>query len=91
MAALSVSVKISSIAVPAGRHRLDPDELRRRVQLELEQLLAREPLHTSLPTGAWIQAAGGQVHVASAATPASIAHTIARRIHTSLRTSEVRR
>ena len=91
MASLTVSVKIESIALPAGRPRLDPDDLRRRVELELAELLAREPLRTVPPAGARIQAAGGRVHSGSAATPASVAHAIARRIHTGLQTGEVRR
>lgn len=91
MASLVVSVKIDSIALPAGRERLDPDDLCRRVELELAKLLACEPLRTVPPAGARMQAAGGRVHAASAATPASVAHAIARRIHTGLQLGEARR
>ncbi len=88
MAVISVTVAIESITVPAGRRPLDPDDLRRRVELELAGLLVREPLR-ALRVGR-IQAPGGQVHAATTATPASVAHAIARRIHTSLQTGEAR-
>lgn len=90
MAAVRVSVGIASIAVPAGRGRIDPDDLRRRVELELAELLEREPLRMIPLSDARIESAGGEVHVASAATPASVAHALARRIHSTLQIGEVR-
>lgn len=86
----SIRVRIGTIAVPGGRGAFDPEDLRRRVEAELAALLVREPLHSMPLAGARIQAPGGRLHAASAATPASIARVVARRIHSGMQTGEAR-
>jgi hypothetical protein len=91
MGTVSLVVRIDSVAFPAGHPGVDAEELRRRVELELADLLAREPLRVVPSTGGRIEAAGGRVHAASASTAASLARAIARRVHTGLQTGSVRR
>lgn len=87
-----VHVRIDKITVPAGRS-LDPQELARRVERELAELLALDAAvgGRTLATAAGaskdttLTAPGGQVRAASAATPASLAHAIARHVHAGLR------
>jgi hypothetical protein len=68
------------------RHPLDPQELSQRVAVELRDLLAREPLPRLPPPGTVIRAPVGRVHTGNATTAASVAHAIARHLHTTLST-----
>ena len=86
---ITVTVRIGAIALPAGSRPPDADDLRRRVEHELAGLLAREPLRTVPPADTRIELLAARVH-ASAAAPPSIAHAIARRIHTDMQTRERR-
>jgi hypothetical protein len=72
--------------VSGCRNQLDPGELSERVAAELRELLAREPLPRLPPAGTVIRAPVGRVHTGSAATAASVAHAIARHLHTTLST-----
>ncbi|HWT95333.1 MAG TPA: hypothetical protein VN238_20220 [Solirubrobacteraceae bacterium] len=82
-----VHVRIGKITVPAGRN-LDPEDLARRVERELAELLALDAAvnrQTAATADRTLTAPGGQVRAASAATPASLAHAIARHVHAGLR------
>jgi hypothetical protein len=87
-----VHVRIERITVPAGRS-LDPQELARRVERELAELLALDAAvnprahAASASADRTLTAPGGQVRAASAATPASLAHAIARHVHAGLRST----
>jgi hypothetical protein len=69
------------------RHKLDSEELSERVAAELGELLARAPLPRMPAPGTVISVPGGRVHTGSAATAASLAHSIALHIYTTLYTA----
>jgi hypothetical protein len=75
--AAAIHVKIGTLTLPTKQ---DPRELEKRVTQELNALLEREPLRAAPPTQISI---GGRIHVAREAT---VAHALARRIHTALQT-----
>lgn len=83
---------MTALRVQIGRvsgceHQIDSHELSQRVAVELGELLAREPLPRFPPPGTVIRAPSGRVHAGSASTAASIAHAIARHLHTTLYTA----
>jgi hypothetical protein len=75
--AAAIHVRISSLTLPASADR---DELGRRVEQELCALLEREPLRADPPAEL---RAGGRIHAAHEST---VAHAVARLIHTALQT-----
>jgi hypothetical protein len=87
MGVIRIAVKIGSVSAP-GAHGLEADDLRARVENELAQLLALEPLQKPPRDGATIAVAGGAVRASSLASPATVAHAIARRVHAGLRAEE---
>ena len=89
MGVIRIAVKIGAVSA-RGAHGLDADDLRARVEAELTQLLAREPLRRTPRDGATIAVEGGPVHASSVASPASVAHTIARRVHAGLHAAQER-
>lgn len=83
MAVTTISVRIESLTLPEGRMVYDPD-LGRRVEAELVRLLERETPPQALRDGALIAVPGGRVHTGSLASPASVAHALARHVHAAL-------
>ncbi len=78
------TLRIEIESVSGCGARFDEPDLAQRVGAELSALIAREPLPHALPAGATLRAPGGRIHVASNGTPASVAHAIARHLHTAL-------
>ena len=87
MGVIQIAVRIGSVSAPGAR-TLDADDLGARVERELGQLLALQPLAEPPRDGATIRVPGGPVRAASLASPASVAHAIARRVYDGLRNGE---
>jgi len=90
MGVTRLAVRIGSVTVPRGRG-FDAADLGARVEAELRELLAQQPLRRLPEPGVPLTLEGGAVPAPSLASPAAAAHAIACRIHTSLQAGEAAR